>query len=138
MKMIEVAEKEGPRSRAGPLSNRRAGTRGGLALAAAVKGYRCICVMPDKTSKDKQDFLKALGAEVVVTPTLAPDDAESTTRSPRLAGEIPGGFAGPVREPGERSGPLRDDGAEVWEQTGGAHHPLRRHGHLRTITGTGR
>src|SRR5215210_3255421 len=70
VKMIEVAEKEGLLKPGGTVVEPTSGNTGaGLALAAAVKGYKCICVMPDKTSKEKQDLLKALGAEVIVTPT---------------------------------------------------------------------
>src|ERR687897_3762179 len=79
IKMLEVAEKEGLLEPGGTVVEPTSGNTGaGLALAAAVKGYRCICVMPDKTSKEKQYLLEALGAEVIVTPTgLPPDDPDS-------------------------------------------------------------
>src|SRR5918912_3519837 len=95
IKMLEVAEKEGLLKPGGTVVEPTSGNTGaGLALAAAVKGYHCICVMPDKTSREKQDLLKALGAEVVVTPTgLTPDHPESYYAvAERLAREIPGGF----------------------------------------------
>ncbi|MDQ3792862.1 MAG: pyridoxal-phosphate dependent enzyme, partial [Actinomycetota bacterium] len=70
LKMLDVAEKEGLLKPGGTVVEPTSGNTGaGLALAAAVKGYRCICVMPEKASKEKQDLLKALGAEVVVTPS---------------------------------------------------------------------
>ena len=73
IKMLEVAEKEGLLKPGGTVVEPTSGNTGaGLALAAAVKGYRCICVMPDKVSKEKQDLLKAMGAEVIVTPTTPP------------------------------------------------------------------
>src|SRR5918911_3693408 len=103
IKMLEIAEKEGLLEPGGTVVEPTSGNTGaGLALAAAVKGYRCICVMPDKTSKEKRDFLKALGAEVVVTPTgLTPDDPESYYAvAERLAREIPGGF-----KPGQYENP---------------------------------
>jgi len=142
VKMIEVAEKEGLLKPGGTIVEPTSGNTGaGLALAAAVKGYRCICVMPDKTSKDKQDFLKALGAEVVVTPTLAPDDAESYYAvAERLAGEIPGGFKpGQYENPANALAHYETTGPEVWEQTGGRiTHFVAGMGTCGTITGTGR
>ena len=142
VKMIEVAEKEGLLQPGGTIVEPTSGNTGaGLALAAAVKGYRCICVMPDKTSKDKQDFLKALGAEVVVTPTLAPDDPESYYAvAERLAGEIPGGFRpGQYENPANALAHYETTGPEVWEQTGGRiTHFVAGMGTCGTITGTGR
>ena len=142
VKMIEVAEKEGLLKPGGTIVEPTSGNTGaGLALAAAVKGYRCICVMPDKTSKDKQDFLKALGAEVVVTPTLAPDDPESYYAvAERLAGEIPGGFRpGQYENPANALAHYETTGPEVWEQTGERiTHFVAGMGTCGTITGTGR
>ena len=142
VKMIEVAEKEGLLKPGGTIVEPTSGNTGaGLTLAAAVKGYRCICVMPDKTSKDKQDFLKALGAEVVVTPTLAPDDPESYYAvAERLADEIPGGFKpGQYENPANALAHYETTGPEVWEQTGGRiTHFVAGMGTCGTITGTGR
>ena len=142
VKMIEVAEKEGLLKPGGTIVEPTSGNTGaGLALAAAVKGYRCICVMPDKTSKEKQDFLKALGAEVVVTPTLAPDDPESYYAvAERLADEIPGGFKpGQYENPANALAHYETTGPEVWEQTGGRiTHFVAGMGTCGTITGTGR
>jgi cystathionine beta-synthase len=142
VKMIEVAEKEGLLKPGGTIVEPTSGNTGaGLALAAAVKGYHCICVMPDKTSKEKQDFLKALGAEVVVTPTLAPDDPESYYAvAERLADEILGGFKpGQYENPANALAHYETTGPEVWEQTGGRiSHFVAGMGTCGTITGTGR
>src|ERR671933_1994026 len=103
IKMLEVAEKEGLLKPGGTVVEPTSGNTGaGLALAAAIKGYKCVCVMPDKTSQEKQYLLRALGAEVVVTPTgLTPDDPESYYAvAERLSREIPGGF-----KPGEYENP---------------------------------
>jgi cystathionine beta-synthase len=142
VKMLEVAEKEGLLKPGGTVVEPTSGNTGaGLALAAAVKGYRCICVMPDKTSKEKQEFLKALGAEVVVTPTLAPDDPESYySVAERLAREIPGGFKpGQYENPANALAHYETTGPEVWEQTDGRiTHFVAGMGTCGTITGTGR
>ncbi|HEX2182467.1 MAG TPA: pyridoxal-phosphate dependent enzyme [Rubrobacteraceae bacterium] len=141
-KMIEAAEKEGLLKPGGTIVEPTSGNTGaGLALAAAVKGYRCICVMPDKTSKEKQQFLRALGAEVVVTPTLAPDDPESYYAvAERLAREIPGGYKpGQYENRANALAHYETTGPEVWEQTGGrVTHFVAGMGTCGTITGTGR
>ncbi len=142
VKMLEVAEKEGLLEPGGTVVEPTSGNTGaGLALAAAVKGYRCICVMPDKTSKEKRDFLKALGAEVVVTPTLPPDDPESYYAvADRLTREIPGGFKpGQYENPANSLAHYETTGPEVWEQTEGRiTHFVAGMGTCGTITGTGR
>jgi cystathionine beta-synthase len=142
VKMIEVAEKEGLLKPGGTVVEPTSGNTGaGLALAAAVKGYKCICVMPDKTSKEKQDLLKALGAEVIVTPTgLTPDDPESYYAvAERLAREIPGGFKpGQYENPANPLAHYETTGPEVWEQTDGRiTHFVAGMGTCGTITGTG-
>lgn len=141
VKMLEVAEKEGLLKPGGTVVEPTSGNTGaGLALAAAVKGYRCICVMPDKVSKEKQDFLKALGAEVVVTPTLPPEDPESYYGvAERLAREIPGGFKpGQYENPANPLAHYETTGPEVWEQTDGRiTHFVAGMGTCGTITGTG-
>ena len=89
-------------------------------MAAALRGYRCIFVMPDKMSQEKISMLRAYGAEVVITPTaVEPDSPESYySVSDRLAEEIPGGF-----KPDQYSNPSNPEahyettGPEIWEQT---------------------
>ena len=143
VKMLEVAEEEGLLKPGGTVVEPTSGNTGaGLALAAAVKGYHCICVMPDKASKEKQDLLKALGAEVVVTPTgLTPDDPESYYAvAERLAREIPGGFKpGQYENPANPLSHYETTGPEVWFQTAGrVTHFVAGMGTCGTITGTGR
>jgi cystathionine beta-synthase len=142
VKMIEVAEKQGLLKPGGTVVEPTSGNTGaGLALAAAVKGYKCICVMPDKTSKEKQDLLKALGAEVIVTPTgLTPDDPESYYAvAEKLARETPGGFKpGQYENPANPLAHYETTGPEVWEQTDGRiTHFVAGMGTCGTITGTG-
>ncbi|HZF59378.1 MAG TPA: pyridoxal-phosphate dependent enzyme, partial [Rubrobacter sp.] len=116
-------------------------TGAGLALAAAVKGYRCICVMPEKASKEKQDLLKAMGAEVVITPSAPPEDPESYYAvAERLAREIPGGFKpGQYENPANPLAHYETTGPELWRQTEGRiTHFVAGMGTCGTITGTGR
>jgi cystathionine beta-synthase len=142
VKMLEVAEKEGLLKPGGTVVEPTSGNTGaGLALAAAVKGYHCICVMPAKASKEKQDLLKALGAEVVVTPSLPPGDPESYYAvAERLAREIPGGFKpGQYENPANPLAHYETTGPEVWEQTHGLiTHFVAGMGTCGTITGMGR
>src|SRR5919107_4681472 len=142
VKMLEVAEKEGLLEPGGTVVEPTSGNTGaGLALAAAVKGYRCICVMPEKASKEKQDVLKALGAEVVITPSLPPEDPESYYGvAERLAREIPAGFKpGQYENPANPLAHYETTGPEVWEQTEGRiTHFVAGMGTCGTITGTGR
>src|SRR5438132_8746525 len=121
--MIEAAEREGRLRPGGTIVEPTSGNTGtGLAIAAAIKGYRCIFVMPDKMSQEKISMLRAYGAEVVITPTaVEPDSPESYySVSSRLAEEIPGGF-----KPDQYSNlanpeaHYRVTGPEIWEQTGG-------------------
>jgi cystathionine beta-synthase len=142
VKMLEVAEKEGLLKPGGTVVEPTSGNTGaGLALAAAVKGYHCICVMPEKASKEKQDLLKALGAEVVVTPSLPPEDPESYYAvAERLAREILGGFKpGQYENPANPLAHYETTGPEVWEQTHGhITHFVAGMGTCGTITGMGR
>jgi cystathionine beta-synthase len=143
VKMIEVAEKEGLLEPGGTLVEPTSGNTGaGLALAAAVKGYRCICVMPDKVSQEKRDLLEALGAEIVVTPTaLTPDDPGSYYAvAERLAREIPGGFKpGQYENPANPLSHYETTGPEIWSQTSGRiTHFVTGMGTCGTITGVGR
>src|SRR6185437_4485651 len=93
--MIDAAEREGKLKPGGTIVEPTSGNTGvGLAIAAAVKGYRCIFVMPDKMSQEKIALLRAYGAEVVITPTAVDHDSPESyySVSDRLAEEIPGGF----------------------------------------------
>jgi cysteine synthase A len=115
--MLEVAEKEGLLKQGGTVVEPTSGNTGaGLALAAAVRGYRCICVMPDKVSQEKRDLLKAMGAEVVVTPTTPPEDPEGYYAvAERLADEIPGGFKpGQYENPANPLAHYETTGPELW------------------------
>jgi cystathionine beta-synthase len=121
--MIEAAEREGKLRPGGTIVEPTSGNTGvGLAIAAAIKGYRCIFVMPDKMSQEKIALLRAYGAEVVICPTAVPPDSPESyySVSDRLAEEIPGGF-----KPDQYSNMANPDahyevtGPEIWEQTGG-------------------
>ena len=93
--LIEAAERDGKLKPGGTIVEPTSGNTGtGLAIAAALKGYRVIAVMPDKMSKEKIDLLRAYGAEVVVAPTeVPPESPESYYRvADRLTEEIPGAF----------------------------------------------
>src|SRR4026208_1189317 len=121
--MVEAAEQDGRLRPGGTIVEPTSGTPGvGLAMAAALRGYRCIFVMPDKTSQEKISMLRAYGAEVVITPTAVdPHSPESYYAvSDRLAEEIPGGF-----KPDQYSNPANPEahyeatGPELWGQTDG-------------------
>jgi cystathionine beta-synthase len=121
--MIEAAERDGRLKPGGTIVEPTSGNTGvGLAIAAALRGYRCIFVMPDKMSQEKISMLRAYGAEVVVTPTsVEPSSPESYySVSDRLAEEIPGGF-----KPDQYSNAANPEahyattGPELWEQTDG-------------------
>jgi cystathionine beta-synthase len=121
--MIEAAERAGLLMPGGTIIEPTSGNTGhGLAIAAALKGYRCIFVMADKQSSEKQALLRAYGAEVVLCPTnVAPESPESYySVAARLARDIPGAFK-PDQYWNEEN-PLaheRTTGPEVWEQTDG-------------------
>src|SRR5271155_5609157 len=93
--MVQEAEQRGWLRPGGTIIEATAGNTGvGLALAAAVKGYRCIFVLPDKMSTEKVRLLKAYGAEIVITPPSVPADAPESYNgvADRLAREIPGAW----------------------------------------------
>ena len=113
IKLIEKAEREGKLKPGGTIIEPTSGNTGvGLAIAAAIKGYRCIFVMPDKMSQEKISLLRAYGAEVVICPyAVAAESPESyDSVSDRLAeGDPAAPRARPVHEPGQPAGALRDD-----------------------------
>ena len=93
--MIRAAEREGKLAPGGTIVEPTSGNTGvGLAIAAALLGYRCVFVMPDKVSEEKRALLRAYGAEVVICPTSVPPDSPESyyAVSQRLAEEIPGAF----------------------------------------------
>jgi len=141
--MIEAAEKEGTLKPGGTVVEATSGNTGiGLALAAAVKGYKCIFVMTDKASVEKSRYLKALGADVVITPVSAkpgtPDHYVSTAR--RIAGETPNSFyPDQYSNPANPEAHYRTTGPEIWEQTDRKiSHFVAGLGTGGTISGTGR
>ncbi|CAA9468099.1 MAG: Cystathionine beta-synthase [uncultured Rubrobacteraceae bacterium] len=142
LKMIEAAEEAGLLKPGGTIVEPTSGNTGaGLAIAAAVRGYGCVCVMPDKASQEKRDLLKALGAKVVVTPNVPPDDPESYYAvAERMAREIPGGFKpGQYENPANPEAHYETTGPEIWEATEGEiTHFVAGMGTCGTITGTAR
>src|SRR6476646_10150138 len=141
--MIEAAEREGKLKPGGTIVEATSGNTGiGLALAASVKGYKCIFVMTDKASVEKSRYLKALGADVVITPVSAkpgtPDHYVSTAQ--RIAKETPNSFyPDQYSHPANPEAHYRTTGPELWEQTDGKiTHFVSGIGTGGTISGTGR
>jgi cystathionine beta-synthase len=143
LRMIEAAERAGALGPGGTIVEPTSGNTGvGLAIAAALKGYRCIFTMPDKMSQEKILLLRAYGAEVIIAPTAVPPESpESYYRvADRLTEEIPGAF-----QPNQyfnRENPAshyETTGPEIWKQTDGRiTHFVAGVGTGGTITGTGR
>ena len=135
LKMLEVAEKEGKIKPGGTIIEGTSGNTGmGLALAACVKGYKCIFTTTDKQSKEKADILKAVGAEVIVCPTnVEPEDPRSYySVSKRLATEVPNSwYVNQYDNLANRLAHYEQTGPEIWEQTEG------KVTHLVVATGTG-
>ncbi|HEX6728858.1 MAG TPA: pyridoxal-phosphate dependent enzyme [Pyrinomonadaceae bacterium] len=141
--MIEAAEQQGILKPGGTVIEATSGNTGiGLALAAAVKGYKCIFVMTDKASVEKSRYLKALGSDVVITPVSAkpgtPDHYVSTAR--RIASETPNSFyPDQYSNPANPESHYRTTGPEIWDQTDGKiTHFVAGLGTGGTISGTGR
>jgi cystathionine beta-synthase len=143
LRMIEQAEREGKLRPGGTIVEPTSGNTGvGLAMAAVLKGYRCVFVMPDKIAEEKRALLRAYGAEVVICPTAVPPSSPESyySVSDRLAEEIPGAF-----KPDQYSNPANPQahyettGPELWEETGGEIDALVLSvGTGGTITGTAR
>ncbi|MHB8434147.1 MAG: cystathionine beta-synthase [Candidatus Tyrphobacter sp.] len=141
--MLDAAEQADLLRPGGTIVEPTSGNTGtGLAMAAAIRGYRCILVMPDKMSKEKVDLLRAYGAEVVVTPSNVANDSPESYYSVanRLAAEIPGAF-----QPNQFHNHHNPDahyhttGPEIWEQTRGTiTHFVAGIGTGGTISGTAR
>src|SRR6478672_10397656 len=123
LKMVEVAEQEEKIKPGGTIIEGTSGNTGmGLALAAVVKGYKCIFVTTDKQSKEKADILKAVGAEVVVCPTnVLPEDPQSYySVAKRLATEIPNSYhMNQYDNLANRLAHYETTGPEIWKQTDG-------------------
>ncbi|MDC1492738.1 pyridoxal-phosphate dependent enzyme [Flavobacteriaceae bacterium] len=123
LKMIEDAENQGLLKYGGTIIEGTSGNTGmGLALAAIVKGYKCIFVLSDKQSKEKMDILRAVGAEVVVCPTnVAPDDPRSYySVSKRLSQETPNSwYVNQYDNPSNAIAHFETTGPEIWDQTDG-------------------
>src|SRR6478752_7990107 len=121
--MIEAAEKAGFLKPGGTIIEPTSGNTGhGLAIAAALKGYRCIFVMADKQSSEKQQLLRAYGAEVVLCPTNVPPESPESYYSvaARLARDIPGAFKPDQYWNAENpDAHQRTTGPELWDQTDG-------------------
>lgn len=135
LKMLEVAEQQGKIKPGGTIIEGTSGNTGmGLALAACVKGYKCIFTTTDKQSKEKADILKAVGAEVIVCPTnVEPEDPRSYySVSKRLATEVPNSwYVNQYDNLANRDAHYEQTGPEIWEQTEG------KVTHLVVATGTG-
>ncbi|HEV2067194.1 MAG TPA: cystathionine beta-synthase, partial [Thermomicrobiales bacterium] len=143
IRMIEEAERRGWLRPGGTIVEPTSGNTGvGLAMAAAVRGYRCIFVMPDKVSAEKVQLLRAYGAEVVTTPTAVERDSPQSYYSvaDRLTREVPNAF-----QPNQYFNPMNPKthylatGPEIWEQTEGRiTHFVAGVGTGGTISGVGR
>lgn len=122
MALIEQAEKRGDLKPGGTIVEATSGNTGvGLALAAAVKGYKCIIVMPSKMSEEKRALLKAYGAQVVITPMVDAEDPLSHYNvSKRIVEQIPGAFlANQFFNPDNVTQHYMTTGPEIWKQMDG-------------------
>jgi cystathionine beta-synthase len=143
MPMIESHERAGTLKPGGTIVEATSGNTGvGLAIAAALKGYRCIFTMPDKMSQEKVRLLKAFGAEVIITPTAVPHDHPQNyvMMAKRIVSETPGAvLAGQFENPANPAAHYATTGPEIWEQTDGRiTHFVAGAGTGGTITGVAR
>jgi cystathionine beta-synthase len=141
--MIEAAEREGRLKPGGLIVEATSGNTGvGLAIAAAVKGYRCIFTMPDKMSQEKARLLRALGAEVIITPTAVPPDHPDNyiVKGRAIAAAHENAiFADQHYNPVNPEVHYRTTGPEIWEQTAGkVTHFVCAPGTGGTVSGAGR
>lgn len=141
--MIEAAEAEGTLRPGGTVVEATGGNTGlALAMAASLKGYRCICTMPDKMSSEKVKLLRAFGAEVVITPTAVPPDHPDhyLVKARSIAAETPGAvMADQFYNQANPNAHYATTGREIWEQSEGrVTHFVASAGTGGTITGVGR
>src|SRR5215213_5127675 len=141
--IIEAAEREGRLRPGGTVVEGTSGNTGvGLALAAAIKGYRCVFTIPDKMSQEKVRLLKAFGAEVIVTPTAVPPDHPDNyvMVAKRIAADTPNAiYANQFYNDANPEAHYRTTGPELWEQTEGRiTHFVAGLGTGGTISGAGR
>ncbi len=123
IEIIEDAEREGKLKPGGTIVESTSGNTGmGLAIAAAIKGYKTVFTMPDKMSLEKIRLLRAFGAEVIVTPTAVPHESpESYTEvAKRIVRETPNSIlANQYYNPKNNEAHYRTTGPEIWDATGG-------------------
>jgi cystathionine beta-synthase len=141
--IIERAERDGSLKAGGTIVEATSGNTGiGLAIAAALRGYRCIFTMPDKMSQEKVRLLRAFGAEVIITPTAVPPDHPENYLmvAKRIARDTPNAiFANQFYNDANPEAHYATTGPEIWEQTGGRiTHFVYAAGTGGTITGVGR
>ncbi|HIC14882.1 MAG TPA: pyridoxal-phosphate dependent enzyme [Gemmatimonadetes bacterium] len=141
--MLEAAEREGTLRPGGTIVEATGGNTGlALAMAASLKGYRCICTMPDKMSSEKVKLLRAFGAEVVITPTAVPPDHPDhyLQKARAITAETPGAvMADQFYNKANPQIHYETTGREIWEQSGGrVTHFVASAGTGGTITGVGR
>ena len=141
--IIQQAEREGRLKPGGTIVEGTSGNTGvGLAIAAAIKGYRCIFTMPDKMSQEKVRLLKAFGAEVIITPTAVPPDSPDNyvMMAKRIAEETPNAIlANQFYNDANPEAHYATTGPEIWEQTEGRiTHFISSAGTGGTTTGAGR
>lgn len=121
--IIDAAERQGRLKPGGTVVEATSGNTGvGLAIVCAIRGYKCVFVMPDKMSQEKIQLLRAFGGKVVITPTaVAPEDPRSYYRvAERIAAETPNAIlADQYRNPENPRSHYQTTGPEIWEQTGG-------------------
>src|SRR5574339_870735 len=141
--IIEAAEQAGELKPGGIIVEGTSGNTGvGLAIAAALRGYRCIFTLPDKMSQEKVRLLKAYGAEVVITPTAVPPDHPDNyiMKAKQIVHDTPGAIlANQHYNQVNPEAHYRTTGPELWEQTGGrVTHFVCAPGTGGTVSGTGR
>jgi cystathionine beta-synthase len=122
IEIIEAAEKRGDLKPGGTIVEATSGNTGlGLAMVAAIKGYKCVFVMPDKISEEKRAILRAFGAQVIITPSgVEPDDPRSHySVTAQMTKEIPGAFCtNQYHNPDNFNRHYKTTGPELWEQLG--------------------